>query len=519
MRYFSLATLLLACLAGSLLTSIFFPSYPISPEISASGVVHDEVGPVAQARVHFQGAAEPVVHTDTRGRFRLPGLASARDRVCARKEGYVITGAPVSTNSVAMILSRLPEKDNESYHWVDPTPDATRSDSCGNCHGQIYQEWSEGKHARSSTDRHFVNLYDGGTWQGEMKAGWSLLDELPDGAGVCAACHAPAADYDSLNVFDLRKAKDKSGAGIHCDYCHKIAGVKNKDIGLTHGRYGLQLLRPPAGQLFFGPLDDADRGEDVFSPTYRQSIYCASCHEGTVFGVPVYTTYSEWLASPARREGKQCQDCHMTPTGTMNNIAPGNGGIRRDPATLGNHVFFDRSKEVMLRRALHLEVNVEREITRTDVRLTLRTTGVGHRVPTGFVDRQLLLVVEGFNAAHGRLHPLKGNPVLPEKSGRSLAGQAGLVFAKHLSDWEGRQPVPFWRARPECTDSRLQPDSLTRMLWTFPNSLATCRLRLIYRDFWEETAASKHWPDNDLLLFDHTVSLCEVTSLDWSSDD
>ena len=68
-------------------------------------------------------------------------------------------------------------------------------------------------------------------------------------------------------------------------------------------------------QLFFGPLDDVDRGEDAFSPLYRESRYCASCHEGIVFGVHVYSTYSEWLSSPARRAGKQCQDCHMAPTG------------------------------------------------------------------------------------------------------------------------------------------------------------------------------------------------------------
>ena len=30
-----------------------------------------------------------------------------------------------------------------------------------------------------------------------------------------------------------------------------------------------------------------DRGEDVYSPLYSQSRYCAACHEGTVFGVHV----------------------------------------------------------------------------------------------------------------------------------------------------------------------------------------------------------------------------------------
>src|SRR5206468_1854550 len=89
---------------------------------------------------------------------------------------------------------------------------------------------------------------------------------------------------------------------------------------------------PERGQLFFGPLDDVDRGEDVASAFQRDSRFCAACHEGTVFGVPVYTTYSEWTESPAGRRGQSCQGCHLAPTGTLTNLAPGLGraGARTD---------------------------------------------------------------------------------------------------------------------------------------------------------------------------------------------
>src|SRR5262249_5779942 len=149
---------------------------------------------------------------------------------------------------------------------------------------------------------------------------------------------------------------------------------------LTHGRFGLTLLRPAHGQLFFGPLDDVDRGEDAYVPLYRRSRYCASCHEAIVFGVQVYSTYSEWRESPASREGKQCQTCHMAPTGTLTNIAPGKGGIERDPRTLGNHRFFAGSQEEMLRRCLRvtLELSSVPDGTRADVVVTAED--VGHRV-------------------------------------------------------------------------------------------------------------------------------------------
>src|SRR5205823_9129509 len=186
------------------------------------------------------------------------------------------------------------------------------------------------------------------------------------------------------------KVRGVDAQGVHCDYCHKVSGDGGGKVGYTHGRYKLDLKRPGEGQLFFGPLDDVDRGEDSYSGFYKESRYCAACHEGVVFGVHVYSTYSEWLDSPARRDGRHCQDCHMKPTGTMTNIAPGKGGIERDPQTLANHRFFAGSREEMLRRCLR--VSLEREGDRVTVEV--RVDGVGHRVPTGFIDRQLLLTVE-----------------------------------------------------------------------------------------------------------------------------
>src|SRR5207249_5009167 len=157
------------------------------------------------------------------------------------------------------------------------------------------------------------------------------LDQHPDGAGVCTACHAPTIAVGDPARYDLSKVRGVDAHGVHCDYCHKVSGDGGGRIGYTHGRYKLELKRPSEGQLFFGPLDDVDRGEDAYSGFYRESRYCAACHEGVVFGVHVYSTYSEWLDSPARRQGRHCQDCHMRPTGTMTNIAPGKGGIERDP--------------------------------------------------------------------------------------------------------------------------------------------------------------------------------------------
>src|SRR5262249_47920456 len=155
-----------------------------------------------------------------------------------------------------------------------------------------------------------------------------------------------------------------------------------------------------------------DRGEDSYSPLYRDSRYCASCHEGVVFGIHVYSAYSEWLESPARREGKHCQTCHMAPSGLMTNIAPGHGGIRRDPRTLGNPRFFVGSHLDMLQRALTLSVSTQPKGNGVQIDVVLQADGAGHRVPPGFVDRHFVLLVEPLDAQGQRL-PMRSGPKLP----------------------------------------------------------------------------------------------------------
>jgi hypothetical protein len=293
-----------------------------------SGRVHSNDTPIRDARVRFQATSD-LVMTDARGRFRLAvpegDALSTQPIVTAAKPGYLIAGGPVRDGMV-IELDKLPEDDDPEYAWVDPTPDETNSRNCGNCHREIYDQWHSGGHAAAATNQHFLNLYAGTTWNSNHEHGWSLLKEYPDGAGVCSSCHAPAAPLDTLGVADIRDLTDVAQQGVHCDFCHKIQDVNLAAVGLTHGRFAMELLRPTEGQLFFGPLDDVDRNEDSYSPLQSESLFCAACHEGVVFGVPVYTTYSEWLQSPARAEGKECQSCHKRPDGQLTNVAPSAGG-------------------------------------------------------------------------------------------------------------------------------------------------------------------------------------------------
>lgn len=443
------------------------------------GRVEGPDGPLPGASVRTQATAFST-RSDRAGRFTLPGSPHAR--LTASLAGFFIAGGPPSST---LRLRPLPREDNETYAWVDPTQHPGDEQRCGNCHAEMYREWKGSRHSRSATSRHFLGVYD------------DLLQDHPDGSGVCASCHAPTAAGDP--VLDLRRVSDVAARGVHCDYCHKVQDIGPGEIGLTHGRFLLKTLRPKEGQLFFGPLDDVDRGEDAYSPIYRDSRYCAACHEGVVFGIRVYSTYSEWRDSPAARAGLHCQHCHMKPTGRMTNIAPGHGGLERAPGALGNHRFWDGSQLDMLRRSLRLEV------TKSGRRVTTRLVAenVGHRVPTGFPDRQVLLVVEAFDA-RGKPVAQTSGPTLPTAAG-DLAGRAGRVYARWPTDTGGHSPVPFWRALPEPRDTRLLPDRADECGFNFASPPESLRVRVLHRRFWAELLKAKGWPDHDLVVIDRKL--------------
>lgn len=475
----------------------------LSENREISGVVTDGERGIAGATVHRIGMSTPRAVTDKQGDFKIRTSRKLEPSLSATKPGFFIGKCSLDVPNPKIVLEHLPADDCEDYAWVPSTSLAARDGGCSECHQAIHDEWAASGHARSANGNHFLELFKSST----RNKTWSLLDEYPDGAGVCTACHAPTISFGDPAYFDLRQARGVAATGVHCDYCHKIKGANIQQVGLTHGRFALELLRPKQGQLFLGPLDDASRGNDAYSQIYRESSYCAPCHEGTVFGVQVYSTYSEWLASPAPTEGKSCQSCHMQPTGKFTNIAPGHGGIRRDPASLGNHRFFSGSQADMLRQSLGFQIEVHPNDNKWKISVAVEARGVGHRIPTGLPDRHLILVVEGFTGDGARLAADKGSAVLSNLAGDELAGLSGVIFAKQLRGLDGSTPVPFWRARPEFVDSRLEPGKSQMSDFLFSGELRTLRVRLSYRRFWEDVRKQKGWPDDSVTVIEQKMSV------------
>jgi hypothetical protein len=140
---------------------------------------------------------------------------------------------------------------------------------------------------------------------------------------------------------------------------------------------------------------------------------------------------------------------------------------------------------------------------RLRVDVTLRAEQVGHRVPTGYIDRHLLLVVDAFDRGGGAV-PLLAGSVLGAPAG-DLAGRAGWLYGKLLTGAKGEAPLPFWAAGSEMHDTRLAPGQPDRQSFAFPAQTARIEVRLLYRRFWHAVAAARGWKDNDLVVLERRI--------------
>jgi len=384
-----------------------------------TGLVEGKSGPIPGARVRVQGSGRLVL-SDSRGLFHLP--AGDGTTITGWASGYYITGAAVPRSGLLRLqLKPIPAADNESYSWISPAPDPDNRLACANCHTKLYREWSASAHGRSAVNRRFLTMFYGTDWSGQRRAGWHFAADRPESRAVCTPCHLPTVTAFEPAAEDPAAARGVDREGVHCDFCHKVRSVEAAAIGLAHGRHAFELLRPPPGrQLFFGQLDDVTQDEAAFSALYRSSDYCAGCHEGVLFGIPVYTTWSEWRDSTYAARGVHCQDCHMKPDGRTSRVAPGHGGVDRDPWTISTHRMAAADDPELLRRSVQMTCQASRRANSIHVSITLQTTGVGHRMPTGSPLRHLILTVKA-SGPDGPLELIKG-PRLPAAAGLLKAG-------------------------------------------------------------------------------------------------
>lgn len=300
-----------------------------------------------------------------------------------------------------------------------------RSSRCGECHEKMRIDWNESLHARASRGKVYRKS----------------LDAVGDNAALralCQSCHLPSASYGQLDDQPGRPSE-----GVSCDGCHTINKV-------TVGKTDAVMSFDPSSGKKYGPIVGAsghyfhDMG---YSVLHTKSEMCAGCHFMTAFSVgdkarniPVVLDYADWLKLG---KGKSCQDCHMPPRGTE----PVARGSKPRP-NVPSHGF---PGAPVLGKAMQLKVLTNAKPGEVAVEIQ---HAAGHMVPSGFVDRRLIVRAEFFGAGDAKLH------------------SEDQSFGVFLVD-EQDKPAPFFRAARVKEDKRLLPGKPYQVSFKLPPPPAT----------------------------------------------
>ncbi|MBW1780783.1 MAG: hypothetical protein JRL30_08570 [Deltaproteobacteria bacterium] len=517
------------------------------------GVVCDADGPVVGARVGPQGGKRRV-QTDAAGRFILKEFPRGRSvAISAWKEGYycaLIRDVKAPAEDLRFTLIPYQTDDNPHYQWIPPTGEK----GCAECHNPAIIEMSlSDAHLQAARNPRFLTMYNGTDMDGNQSpptrygvanASWKNLRvplppdlskpyygpgyvlDFPETPIDCNACHIPGASL--VGTLNPNEAEGVDQFGVHCDFCHKVGGVRMDPV--THmpfptrpGVLSMDMRRPfpddsERFQLFFGTFDDDNvPEEDTRLPLLQESRYCASCHYGVFWTTVIYNSYGEWLESPysdpASGKGKTCQDCHM-PSPTLwkgkriTNVAPGKGGIERNPFDIHSHL--TTVDETLLKEALTMTVSVRREAGDLVVKATLYNDKTGHHVPTDSPLRHLILLVDARDSKGARLRQVSG-PRLPAWCGKGdpargyYAGLPGKAYAKILKEkWTAAFPVTaYWRHTEVISDNRIgafDKDSVSVSFLSPPSGKTVITATLLYRRAFKELMDQKKWGIPDIVM-------------------
>lgn len=208
--------------------------------------------------------------------------------------------------------------------------------NCVSCHRAEVDDWQKSRHSVAFTNGLFRLEFD------LRRTAW------------CASCHAPSA-------ADARTVRDDDALalqGIGCMTCHMGA----------------------EGRLLARAKSPDSPHKTLVSEAFGSAEFCEGCHEfrfpvmgddGMPTGfldLPMQETVTEFRATAAAKKGDDCRSCHMEPSE-------------------GAHRFVGSHDAATLRSALAWEVCV----ADGELRVEVANIGAAHAVPTGGVNRHMVL--------------------------------------------------------------------------------------------------------------------------------
>lgn len=204
------------------------------------------------------------------------------------------------------------------------------SETCKQCHADIYREWEGSAHHFSSFNNQWYR---------------KSIEYMQDTVGIqpskwCAGCHDPALLLTGMFDRPVREVENtpEGQAGLGCVMCHSIVAVQS-----TMGQNNYVLEYPPLNDLansknpvvhnlvdFLLKLNPEPHRRVFMKPFVKRQTaqFCSACHK-VHLDFPVnhyrwvrgFNEYDNWQASGISGEGARsfyypphpqtCSDCHM----------------------------------------------------------------------------------------------------------------------------------------------------------------------------------------------------------------
>ena len=193
---------------------------------------------------------------------------------------------------------------------------------CAACHQEIYEEWSASSHAYASLSPVFHKF--------EQR-----INDLSSGTigYFCMRCHASiGTTMNERRDMPITQRSQVAREGITCITCHRTSEnylrvngerrVEPGDIfapvyGTSSGEGLKQVLENKEQYRVKTSPGEAGPGQEIHGSMVpmdqlSKSEFCMSCHQVAVHpGIKLEVVWEQYRASPARKEGVSCQDCHM----------------------------------------------------------------------------------------------------------------------------------------------------------------------------------------------------------------
>jgi len=205
----------------------------------------------------------------------------------------------------------------------------------------------------------------------------------------------------------------------------------------------------------------------------------------------------------------------------MTNVAPGKGGVERDPMTLRAHSQLGASDVEFLQNAVTLAVQTSSDAGTVLVEVAITNDKTGHHVPTDSPLRHLILLVEATDASGEPLDLIEG-PRLPSWCGEgdsiegNYAGLPGVAYAKVLEElWTEISPSgAYWNPTRILSDNRIAAFETATSSYTFSAPVhgdVRVRATLLFRRAFKNLMDQKRWNVPDILMEEFVETIPDVS--------